>query len=95
MARPAALSLDEIRQAFADEAWRSLYPPVLTLQQFASLFSVSVRTAKSWIASGDFAGATTRAGKHRRIWRDRAVLIAFGRNRTKPRVYPQETHQHE
>ncbi len=95
MPRPTNISPDEIRQAFADEAWRSLYPPVLTLQQFASLFSVSVRTAKSWIASGDFEGATTRAGNHRRIWRNRAIQMAFGRRRTKPRATQKETNQHE
>lgn len=86
MPRPTNLSPDEIRQAFADEAWRSRFPPVLTLGQFADLFAVSVRTAKFWIASGDFDGATTRAGKHRRIWRDRAIQLAFARRRTRPRT---------
>lgn len=96
MPRPTNLTLDEIRQAFATEPWSSQFPPNLTLQQFAALFSVSVRTAKSWIAAGDFEGATTRAGKHRRIWRDRALQMAYGRRRTKPRAPTQrETNQHE
>ena len=85
MPKPTNLSPDEIRQDFADEPWSSRFPPVLTLHQFADLFSVAVRTAKFWIASGDFEGATTRIGKHRRVWRDRAIQMAFARRRTKPR----------
>jgi hypothetical protein len=85
MPRPLALSLDEIALAFRDEATAAQFPPLLTVLQFARLFQVSERTAKHWLGSGDFAGATTRVGKHRRVWRDRAVQIAFARARTKPR----------
>ncbi|HEY2585496.1 MAG TPA: helix-turn-helix domain-containing protein [Tepidisphaeraceae bacterium] len=85
MPKPLQLTPEEIAAMFGDEPWRSAFPPVLTLEQFARLMQVSVRTAKSWIASGDFDGATTRMGKHRRILRDRALRIAFGRARTRPR----------
>ena len=85
MPRPIKLSLDEITPAFAAEPWATQYPPILTLQQFAKLFGVSTRTARSWISAGDFDGATTRVGKHRRIWRDRAIQIAFGRTTPKAR----------
>src|SRR4051794_9601689 len=86
MPKPLQLTPDEIAAAFADECWRARFPPVLTLKQFAALFQVSTRTAKFWIASGAFEGAPPRTGKHRRIWRDRALRIAFGRARTRPRT---------
>src|SRR4051812_48979829 len=86
MPKPLQLTPEEIAAAFGDEPWRSRFPPVLTLKQFAELFQVSTRTAKSWIANGDFDGATTRMGKHRRVWRDRALRSAFGRVRTRPRA---------
>ena len=85
MAKMPRLTPQEIALSFQDETTRALFPPILTLGQFAALFQIVPRTAKHWIASGDFAGATTRAGKHRRIWRDRAIQIAFGRERTAPR----------
>lgn len=87
-AQAAAAHPEEVNAAFGDERWAARFPPVLTLAQFADLFQVSVRTAKAWVASGDFDGATTRTGKHRRFWRDRAVRIAFGRARTRPRAVP-------
>jgi hypothetical protein len=88
MPKPLQLTPEEIGVAFGDERWAARFPPVLSLAQFAALFQVSARTAKAWIASGDFEGATTRMGKHRRVWRDRAVRIAFGRARTRPRAAP-------
>jgi hypothetical protein len=86
MPRPLRLSPEEIAAAFAEEAVRDRFPPILRIDQFAELFQVSVRTAKEWLGRGDFNGATTRIGKHRRIWRDRAVQIAFSRDRTRPRL---------
>lgn len=85
MASPRRLDSSEVASAFDSEDLRRRFPPVLSLRQFADLFQVSVRTAKHWIATGDFKGATTRAGKHRRIWRDLALQIAFSRERTAPR----------
>ncbi|MDB5324144.1 MAG: hypothetical protein JWN40_5775 [Phycisphaerales bacterium] len=86
MPKPLQISSEEIAAAYADPASAAHCPPILTLSQFAALFQVSLRTVKSWIASGDFQGATTRAGKHRRIWRDRAIQIAFSRMRTRART---------
>jgi hypothetical protein len=83
MPRALQLTPQEIAFAFADETGRATFPPILTIDQLARLFQVSVRTAKHWIASGHFAGATTKIGKCRRIFRDRAVQIAFSRERTK------------
>jgi hypothetical protein len=85
MPRPQSITRDEINAAFEDEAMRAAYPPILTPEQFAGLFSVSVSTAYDWIAKGYFDGATTHVGKHLRIWRSRAIEIAFSRQRTKPR----------
>jgi len=93
MPRPLHISAEEIARSFQSEAMQLAFPPVLTLQQFAQLFSVSVRTVKSWIANGDFKGATTRQGKHRRLFRDRAIEIAFSRDRTAPRSSRQPQHQ--
>jgi len=69
MPRPLKISSEEIALAFSDDASRLAFPPILSLPQFAKLFGVSVRTVKAWIAAGDFDGATTRAGKHRRVCR--------------------------
>jgi excisionase family DNA binding protein len=83
MARPLRLSLDEIDAAFRDEAARTSFPPILTVEQFARLFSISISTAYDWIAKDRLAGATTLIGKHRRIWRNRAIELLF--NRGQPR----------
>jgi excisionase family DNA binding protein len=83
MARPARLTPEEISIAFRDEQSRASFPPVLTVEQFANLFSISINTAYDWISKGRLDGATTRIGKHRRIWRDRAIERLF--NRGQPR----------
>jgi hypothetical protein len=88
MPKPQQLIPEEIAAGFAAEPWASKFPPILSIAQFAELFRVSQSTAKFWLGSGDFAGATTRIGKHRRIWRDRAIRIAFGRAATRPRAKP-------
>lgn len=84
MPRPTLIQTEEIASAFVVAGWGDRFPPVLTIQQSAQLFQVSPRTFKHWLAQGYFKGATTRIGKHRRIWRDRAIQMAFGRERTRP-----------
>ena len=56
------------------------YPPILSPEQFAELFGISVSTTYFWISKGLLKGATTIVGKHRRIWRNRAIEILFNRN---------------
>jgi excisionase family DNA binding protein len=82
MAKAQRLSSDEIQLAFEDEAMRSLFPPILSPEQLAQLLGVSRSTVYFWIAQGRFAGAVTKIGKHRRIWRNRAIEVLF--NRGKP-----------
>ncbi len=80
MARVERLQPDEIDLAFREEALRLQYPPILTPEQFASLFGVSVSTTYFWIAQGKLKGAVTKIGKHRRIWRNRSIEILFNHN---------------
>lgn len=71
---------------------RNAYPPILTPEQFAQLFGVSLSTVYDWVAKGHFDGAVTHIGKHLRIWRNRAIEIAFSRRRTKGKQ-PHEPHE--
>lgn len=77
MAKHSSLTVDEIRAAFADPAMRAQYPPVLSPAQLAELLGVSRATVYLWIQQGRFQGATTRVGKHRRLWRDTALERFF------------------
>jgi excisionase family DNA binding protein len=83
MARPQRLTTDEIQIAFEDEATRRAFPPILSPEQFANLFGISVSTAYHWISKGLLKGAVTKIGKHRRILRNRAIEILFNRNQAK------------
>jgi excisionase family DNA binding protein len=82
MGRPERLNIDQIAAAFSDEAMRKMFPPIMSPQQFADLLGVSRSSIYLWISQGLFAGAVTRIGKHRRIWRDRAIQILFSRGNT-------------
>jgi uncharacterized protein YmfQ (DUF2313 family) len=83
MARPQRITQQEIHAAFGDEAAAKAYPPILTPEQFARLFQISVSTAYFWVKAGRLDGAVTKTGKHLRIWRDRAVETLFNRNKPK------------
>lgn len=83
MPRPQNISRDEIQAAFLDEPTRANFPPILTPEQFAALFGISKATFYDWVAKGYLDGAITKVGKHLRIWRNRAIEIAFSRRRTK------------
>ena len=92
MPRPQAITREEVQVAFEDEATRDEFPPILTIEQFAKLFGVSDSTAYFWISEGLFNGAITHVGKHLRIWRNRAIEIAFSRQRTKKENKHDEEH---
>jgi excisionase family DNA binding protein len=83
MARPQRLTVQEIQLAFDEEAVRKESPPILSPEQFARLFGISVSTAYHWIALGRLEGAVTRIGKHRRIWRNRAIEMLFNKGQAK------------
>jgi hypothetical protein len=93
MPRPQAITREEVQLAFEDEATRAAFPPILTPEQFAKLFGVSVSTTYFWISQGLFNGATTHVGKHLRIWRNRAIEIAFSRQQTKGQKPHEQDHQ--
>lgn len=85
MPKPLAITSQEISQCFAEPKIAAEFPPILTIEQAAALFQVSPRTLKLYIAQGLFQRATTKIGRHRRIFRDRAVEIIFSRGHTRPR----------
>lgn len=77
MARPKRLTSDEIQLAFDEPEAAAKYPPILSPTQLAHLAGVSRSTVYHWIAAGMFAGAAVKRGKHRLIWRNRAIEILF------------------
>ena len=93
MPRPTSISREEVQLAFQEEATRVAFPPILTPEQFGHLFGVSISTVYDWIAKGYFDGAITHVGKHLRIWRNRAIEMAFSRQRTQgTKSYEQQQH---
>ena len=83
MARTQRLTAAEIQVAFDEEAMRQKFGPILSPEQFATLFGISTSTTYYWIAAGRLKGAVTKIGKHRFIWRNRAIEILFNRNQPK------------
>ena len=74
--KDAAISLDEVRQAYSG-AWGDRYPPILSVQQFAELLGASPHTIRDWHRAGRFGSAARKVGKHIRIFRDRAIVELF------------------
>lgn len=70
------LTRDELQRPFSGEIGKK-FPPILSPTQLAELLGCSKSTIYFWIAKGRFAGACVKRGKHRRIWRDRALEIFF------------------
>jgi excisionase family DNA binding protein len=74
--RKPTLSEAEITQAFA-EGSGAHFPPILTVEQVASLLQISPKTVYEWIGKGRLDGAFRKRGKHHLIWRDRVIDILF------------------
>lgn len=53
------------------------FPPILSPDQLADLFGLSVKTIYAWIAAGRLDGCFRKRGKHVLIWRDRAIDVIF------------------
>lgn len=70
------LTDEEIARPFHGDA-AGHYPPILSPQQLADLFNLSVKTIYDWLAKGRLDGAVRKRGKHCLIWRDRAIQILF------------------
>jgi excisionase family DNA binding protein len=75
--RDVAISTEEIRAAFADEASNTAFPPILSVQQAARLMQVPVGTIYDWSSRGLLRHCSKKIGKHLRILRDRFVQNAF------------------
>jgi excisionase family DNA binding protein len=68
------LTSKEIAAAFSDPFWAEKFPPILSVEQAASLLQVPQGTIYDWSSRGLLAGCAFRVGKHLRLWRDRLVL---------------------
>jgi excisionase family DNA binding protein len=71
------LSAEEIHRVFSDPKWAEAYPPILTVDQAASLLGVPKATIYDWSSRGRFSGCARRLGKHLRFFRDRLLLQVF------------------
>jgi excisionase family DNA binding protein len=71
------LSAQEIHCAFVDSDWANIYPPILTVDQAASLLSVPKATVYDWSSRGLLAGCARRVGKRLLFFRDRLIQKVF------------------
>jgi len=58
---------------FADPAWASRFPPLLSFDQVADLLQIPKQTAYDWSSRGLFDECKVKAGKYRRFLRDRLM----------------------
>jgi hypothetical protein len=75
--RRVAMSIEEVRAMFADEASHTAFPPILTVPQAAQLMQVPVATVHDWSSRGLLRHCSKKVGKHLRILRDRFIQHAF------------------
>jgi hypothetical protein len=75
--RRVAISIEEVRATFADEANSAAFPPILTVPQAAQLMQVPVGTIHDWSSRGLLRHCSRKVGKHLRILRDRFIQHAF------------------
>jgi excisionase family DNA binding protein len=71
------LTKTEIAAAFADAHWARLYPPILSVEQAASMLQVPKATLYDWSSRGLLSGCGRRVGKHLRLFRDRLIQKLF------------------
>ena len=74
--RRRLLTPDELNQPFHGEL-ASVYPPILSVQQFAALLGRSPKTVYEWIAKGRLDGTFRKRGKHILIWRVKALDLIY------------------
>ena len=75
--RRSAISIEEVRAMFVDEASHNEFPPILSVQQAARLMQVPDRTIYDWSSRGLLRHCSKKVGKHLRILRDRFIQHAF------------------
>ena len=72
--RKLQLTNDEITREFQN-ASSERCPEILSPDQLANLFGLSVKTIYEWLSKGRLDGAYRKRGKHCLIWRNRAIAI--------------------
>jgi hypothetical protein len=70
----------EITTTFSDPIWSEKFPPVLTIEQAASLLQVPVGTLRGCRSRGLLGTCSRRVGKHVRFFRDRFITLVFNGN---------------
>jgi hypothetical protein len=71
------LTPKEVAVAFADPFWAQRFPPILSVEQAGELISIPTATIYDWASRGRLENCSFRAGKYRRVWRDRFILQFF------------------
>src|SRR5262245_15072631 len=71
------LTAKEVAASFADPAWASRFPPVLTTDQAAEILQVPKATIYDWSSRGLLHSCGRRIGKHLRFIRDRLLAHVF------------------
>ncbi|MDB5308564.1 MAG: DNA-binding protein [Gemmataceae bacterium] len=71
------LTAKEVSALFSDPAWAATFPPILSVDQAATLAQVPKQTVYAWSSRGLLKGCSRRAGKHLRILRDKYLLKLF------------------
>jgi len=77
MASRGEITIDEIHAAFADDASRRDFPPILDVKQAATLLRVKPKTLYFWIVKGRLNGTFRKRGKRHLFWRDRLIHQIF------------------
>ena len=72
-----AMTAKDVAALFEDPVWSSTYPPILSVDQAASLAQVPKATVYAWSSQGLLEGCSRRLGKHLRIVRDAFVRKLF------------------
>lgn len=71
------LSDQEIAAPFLIPEIGKEYPPILTVDQVATLLQIPKATVYDWSSRGRFRGCSRRLGKRLRFWRDRLIAELF------------------
>jgi excisionase family DNA binding protein len=71
------LTAQVVANAFADPAWATKFPPVLSVDQVAALLQVPKLTVYDWRSRGLLQGCSRKVGKHLRFFRDKLLLMVF------------------
>jgi hypothetical protein len=71
------LTAREVAGFFSGATWAATFPPVITVDQAATLAQVPKQTIYGWSSQGLLKGCCRKTGKHLRILRDRFIQKLF------------------